>query len=140
MEKETYDVVATSRGLERRRPWTEEDRKRWGLLKPIDPNDYEIIETPSCFLRIYKSDITVSRYINYVKEFFALYRVNPYHECTVQYSVQHGRWVNVFARRSSPEDAKAYVAMKNEALKPFADSPYSEYSLDEILAIEKEDN
>lgn len=125
--KPTYDVINVARGLTNMyHGYLEEvHAKVYGSAHPFPHDEYAIIETPSCFLRVKSSSLNSESVTQYLKSYFAIYRVNPsprYASC-VQWSSKPGRWVNGESF-DTPEDARIFVANQNARLIPFAESPY----------------
>lgn len=123
--KPTYNVFSDSKTI---RNWGEDVH-----AEMFNDADVEIIETPSCFLRIRKADLTSPAYVKHIQSHFAIYRrnPNPRYRNAVQWSTKRGQWVNG-ATFSSPEEAIHNVRLLNARLIPFADSPYLAYKPSEV--------
>ena len=125
--KETFDVFENSKGVRSWRHGIFEDNHRlvYGSAKPFPSDEYAIVETPSCFLRVSKKDIDKETYIAHIRSYFAVYRVNPAprYPNVVQWSTKRGRWVNDRAFDTA-EEAMAYVSKMNARLIPYSNSPY----------------
>lgn len=125
--KPTYDVFANARGI---RNWShgtfeELHRSVYGSKKPFPADEYEIIDTPSCFLRVKKSNLKTDAYIAHIRSHFAIYRINPAprYPHVVQWSTKPGKWINDRAF-DSPEEAREYVEQMNARLIPYSNSQY----------------
>ena len=123
--KPTYNVFANTANV---RNWNEKM-----YTEMFKNTEVEIIETPTCFLRIRKDDLNNTEYINHIKSHFAVFRTNPNpkYNTTVQWSIKKGKWINGETFHSAAE-AKNYVIEQNKRLIPFANSPYIEYNLSEV--------
>ena len=90
----------------------------------LSADDLVTIETPTCFVRIRKDDVSSAPFVKHIRSYFARHRVHPQKPCLVQCYSKKGQWINgkVF---SSPEEARTYVDTCNARLAPFSDSPYA---------------
>ena len=124
--KKTYNVFADTKGV---RNWGEDV-----LAEMFEGDDIEIIETPTCFLKVRKEALSCESYVEHIRAHFAGYRVHPStrYPNRVQWSTKRGKWVNGPVL-SSAEEAKSFVRENNERLIPFANSPYLVYDLAEVI-------
>lgn len=123
--KSTYDVIINTRGILDMRHGVHEDTYRFvhGASAPFPEEDYEIIETPRCFLRVLKSNLTRDDVIRHIRGHFYVLRISPHDQRRVQISSEAGHWRN-YKFFNLPESAFEFVKESNSQLLPFIGSPY----------------
>jgi hypothetical protein len=131
--KTIYNVIKGTQCVD---AWGADVKKEY-----FDREECEFIETPKCILRVMKKDLADPMYIAFIKRYFCAFRRFPLkrnNRWTVQASPKHGRWYKVGRMFYTEEEANAIVIERNELLKPFVNSPFCDYTLEEIDAFIKE--
>lgn len=122
--KATYDLRVNSRGsVQPMACGFFEKTHDLVYSTPLSADALVTIETPTCFVRVRKDDVSTAPFVEHIRGYFARHRVHPQRPCFTQFSTKKGQWINgkVFG---TEEEARTYVDTCNARLAPFSDSPY----------------